>query len=174
MESWNVVSTTNPREFLLLNGSGTVFKMAGRVTVDLGKMLSRMEESKVPLKYTEFLEEVYFCHLRNVDGDYIDSKMRLCGTKDYEDMLPQIFVHELGHHVDDREDISGLESIIAEQKEGWRTLGDTYARKNVMEYVSVGFEVFYFGSKKRKTKMKSCNPQLYKAISSAHKKYASK
>jgi hypothetical protein len=76
--------------------------------------------------------------------------------------------------MDDRELISLRDNIIKEKKLKVKYVNDSYARKNVGEYVAVGFEIFYCGTKKEKRSLKKHNPKLYGVISRLHRKYKRK
>lgn len=174
METWNVVEMDEG--YVLLNSTATLIRLAKHVRMNVAELLDKMEELQIPLKYTSGLKEIYMTQLYRYGkhGDYLENHMRLsCGPNDKE-YLPKTFVHELAHHVDDREGIRLDEAVISEYKKHWRSLGDKYARKNVGEYVAIGFEIFYCGTKGEKSRLRKKNPRLYKAIRKTHLEYLSK
>ncbi len=83
-------------------------------------------------------------------------------------------MHELAHHVDEEEGISDRPGLLEEKKKKARYLPDSYAKKNLLEYVAVGFEVYYCGTREEKRKMKRCNRKLYSIIQYIHRKYKSR
>lgn len=125
----------------------------------------------VPFKYTDGLDLIYFTFLRGLHGDYVDDRIRICANDETKKVMAKVFVHELGHHVDEQEDISGDEAIIAEKRERAKYIDDSYAKKNVVEYVAVGFETFYCGTNEEKRRLRKKNPRLYAAIRRCHRKY---
>jgi hypothetical protein len=175
MESWNV-QQIGDREFLLLNKTQTLITLAKQVqTVHLASVLSRLEELKVPLSYSEGISEIRFTRLRGVDeGWYQDSQIMLHAyTRSSVDQLVRTLVHELGHHVDSHEGMSEQDWVLKEKKERADHLFNNYAKKNVCEYIASGFEVFYCGTKDERERMKKMNPFLFGIIRMVHKKYRS-
>lgn len=68
-----------------------------------------MEELEFPISYTDDLEEIYFTYLKNgLEGDYdsYNNKIRIGCNKHIIDRTYQIFVHEIGHHIDEIEGFS--------------------------------------------------------------------
>ena len=133
-----------------------------------------MEELRVPFAYTDELDEIYFTILHRNHGDYLPSRVRLSCSRQSLDCLESTFVHELGHHIDNVEDISERDSIIEEKRTSARYMSDTYARSGVGEYVAVGFEVYYVGTREQRRRMRGLNPRLYNVISYVHRKYRGK
>jgi hypothetical protein len=137
--------------------------------------MSKMEEARIPFSYTEGVEQIYFTLLRGrTHGDYSDGTIRLSCGHESRDTYASTLVHELAHHLDEEEDISGRDSIIIEKRSQARHLSDNYAQKNIGEYVAVGFEVYYFGSRDEKIRMRRKNPRLWNVIKYIHRKYRSK
>lgn len=176
MNSWNVIpAKESDIDFVLLNGDRTIIRFTQRAEwLDIPWLMSKMEELNVPFAYTVGLKEIYFTMLQGLDGDYKNGLIRLSIGMGSRYTLDRTFVHELAHHVDEAEDISGRESIITEKKTSAKELVDTYARKNVCEYVAVGFEVFYCGSKKERSRLRKKNPKLYNVIRYIHRKYSAR
>lgn len=136
----------------------------------MGRILSTLEEVGVPISFTDGLKEIYFTLLRGdedykqVYGDYKDGVIRLSVDPESREELVETFVHELGHHMDERYDISARKKIVEEKKKASRLMPDSYARKDVDEYVACGFEVYYFGSRRQRGDFRRNNPKLYNAI----------
>lgn len=173
METWNVIKHNDPEgDYILINKTNTFIRFSDRVSIDISALLSRMEERNVPISYTEDLAEIYFTHLKDKTyGDYADNKIRLSCCVSTTNELDRTLVHELGHHIDEREDISGRTSIIKEKRTCSKFIDDRYADKNIGEYVAVGFEIYYFGTKEVKAKFKKKNPKLFNVIRYLHRKY---
>lgn len=172
---WNI-GHCGKDEYTLLNGSDTLFTFNGRSRgkVDLAVLLTSLEEANVPLSYADGINEVQFTLLPLLHGDYFDGKIRLSCSNDSLKILSRTFVHELAHHIDDVEDISGIDELMVEKKRRAKYIDDKYAGKNVGEYIAVGFEVFYFGSSEEREKLMQMNPKLYRTIMRVHKKYTRK
>lgn len=170
MPTWNV-SHVKGREYELLNGSSTAVRCSKSVKLDISKLLGRMEELGVPAAYTVGLDEIYFTRLRGTHGDYLDCKIRLSTDQKTMELIDKVFIHELGHHVDDMEDVTSSDELQEEKKKKSQHMPDGYARKNVSEYFAVGFEVYYCGSVKEKKGMKKKNPVLFRTISRLHRRF---
>lgn len=173
VELWNVIKCNDKEaDFVLLNKSKTTISFSKRSNADLAMIMNEMEEASVPFSYTNGVKKIYFTLLRsNTHGDYSDGNIRLSCGRNSRDMYASTFVHELAHHLDEEEDISGRDSIITEKKRKARYLTDSYARKNVGEYIAVGFEVYYFGSRDERARMRKNNPKLWNVIRHIHRKY---
>lgn len=172
MESWNVDPTDDEREYVLRSPTQTVFSFSKRIRFDVSLLLCEMELHGVPLGYTRGLRRVRLTVLRDL-GTYLNNVINLNVTPYVgpPSSVCQTFVHELGHHVDELEAISDDPRVIREKRHGWKHLPDPYSRKNVVEYVGVGFETFYFGTDEQKRSMRKRNKVLYSRISQAHRKY---
>lgn len=136
--------------------------------------MDEMERIGVPPAFTENLEVIEITILKGLLGDYLNGRLRLSSTAEARKNLGKVFVHELGHHIDDEEEISEDEKIKQEKKKAAKFMSDAYAKKSVGEYVAVGFEVYYYGTKEEKAKMKKKNPVLYRKIASIHEQFKSK
>lgn len=134
--------------------------------------MSRMEELGVPAGYTRELEEIYFTRLHGDAGDYFDGRIRISVDSKTWDIADKVLVHELGHHVDDMEDVTSDESLAHEKKTRGCYMPDGYARKNVGEYLACGFEIYYCGSKQDKRNLKKKNPVLYATIRRLHRRFS--
>lgn len=177
MELWNVIPNEDDNvPFILANTDRTSVSFSKRVNFDINILMSSMEERDVPFAYTKTLRLIRFTvHMHS--GTYGDGEIMLkasggCGAW-FREMICQTFVHELGHHVDYLEAISD-DPLVIKEKRNATHFPEPYARKNVMEYVAVGFEVFYFGSKEEKSQLKRYNKNLYRRIKQAHEKYKNK
>lgn len=135
--------------------------------------MSRMEELEIPIAYTRNLEKIIFTKIpKGHHGDYQGDVIRLAADKKTTPILDKVFVHELAHHVDDHEDLSSDDLLIQEKKVAAKHMSDTYAKKNTSEYLAVGFEVYYLGTKEEKKKMRDKNPRLYRTIAVLHRKFS--
>lgn len=170
MPSWNV-SHVKGREFELLNGSATAVRCSKSAKPDIPKLLTRMEELGVPASYTVGLSEIYFTRLPGTHGDYLDCRIRLSTDSRTLELIDKVFVHELGHHIDDMEDVTSSDDLKHEKKTRSKHMSDGYARKNVSEYFAVGFEIYYCGTIEEKRKMKKKNPVLFRTISRLHRRF---
>lgn len=164
-ESWNVIASGHDgREFVLLNKSRTIIRLSERVNIDVGAFLSKVEEAGVPISFTDGVKEIYFTFLRENRGQYLDGLVELCATETDLRKICSSFVHELGHHIDELRGMSDRKKIIEEKRKSSHLMPDSYARKNVDEYVACGFEVYYFGTRKQRGDFRRSNPKLYNAI----------
>lgn len=177
MGSWNVV-WVKAREYELLNGSQTAVYLSRTSKFPVAQLMSRMEELGVPVAYSGNLKEVIFTRslpsrtgTRN-HGDYVNSRIRMASGRDTVDVMDRVFVHELAHHVDDQEDVTGDGLLEDERKRRWKHMPDRYARKNAGEYLAVGFEYFYCGTEEERAQMKRKNPRLYRTIASLHRRFS--
>lgn len=151
-----------------MNSGWTPIRLSQRVRVDLPALMSRMEELGVPLAYTREIEEIYFTLLPRRAGDFSRNKIRISCDRLERENVDRVLVHELGHHVDDLEAIAARDEIVRERRRRGGRMGDPYARKDVDEYVAVGFESYYGAARRR---FKKENPVLHRAIAAAHEKY---
>ncbi len=174
--SWETEPTGDPLvPYVLRNSSRTVFTLAPRVRqTDVASMLVQMEMMAVPFSYAVGVREVSLS-LINRDGWYLDGFIRLhAGARlgfgwGFTAALAQNLVHELGHHVDAAEALSDDPAVIKELRTHGKWMPDSYARKNVDEYVAVGFEVFYCGSPAQVKTMRERNRHLYRHIRRIHR-----
>ena len=174
MPSWNVVHRKG-REYELLNGSGTPIRLSPKAQPDISWLMARMEELGIPIAYTMNLEEIYFTFLKGRDhGDYRVGKIRISSNKETKEIMDSVFVHELAHFVDDMDDVTSNDLLIKEKKQRAKYMPDPYAKKNVGEYLAVGFEVYYLGTDEEKKRMRKSNPRLYRTIASLHHRFSRK
>jgi len=171
MESWIVSKCpTDEGDYILKNASRTLIRFSERCQPDIGQLMAEMEELNVPFAYADKVKEIYFTLMPD-HGDHKDGYIRISFTNQSREILGRILIHELAHNVDDEEGLSEREDIIEEKRKKARYLPDTYARKNVDEYIAIGFETYYCGTPEQKRKMKRCNPRLFGAIRYLHRKY---
>lgn len=172
MASWNV-AWVKAKEYMLMNGDSTPVRLSPSSKPDVSWLMSRMEELGIPIAYTKDLEEIYFTKLPGGDhGDYCAGRIRMSADKKTCPIMDKVFVHELAHHVDDQEDVTSDEKLIQEKKRAAKYMADTYAKKNVGEYLAVGFEVYYLGTEQEKKKMRKRNPRLYRTIGDLHRRFS--
>lgn len=166
--SWNLIPIDDS-EYELANGTNTIVRVSKRFKPDLTGMMSLLEESGFPIEYSRGVILIYFMMMKGDAGRYVQSAIGVSHGS-----LPQMtrtLIHEIGHHVDANEGISEDPKIISEKSKRARYLSDAYARKDVGEYVAVGFETYYFGGTAEKERMKRLNPQLYDRIAKIHNQY---
>lgn len=170
---WNTIYHSDG-ELTLINASDTLlsFNSKSKGKVDMAALLAKLEEANVPLSYTKGVHEIQFTLMPGLHGDYFDGKIRLSCMNQSLPIIAQTFVHELAHHVDEVEDISSSDDLMKEKKRKAKHIDDSYASKNIAEYIAVGFEVFYFGGEEERKKLRECNPKLYRTISRLHRKYS--
>ncbi len=157
----------------LMNRWSTILRFSRRANADDALLLfDRMDELGVPFSYADELEEIYFTILPGKHGQYSPCEIQLSVTRDSRLALDRTLIHELGHHLDNVEDISERPSVIREKREGAKTMLDPYANTSVSEYVAVGFEVYYVGTRVERARMRRHNPKLYRIIADIHRKYS--
>lgn len=168
--SWNVIYDSGESMYLL--DSETVFEFT-RTTrgIDIAVIMTDLENANVPIKYTRDLRTIRFTKLPSGDlGNYAEGVIQLSVFKSSTVPISKVLVHELAHHLDDLEDIVSTPELIREKKNRAKFL-NKLAEKNVDEYFAIGFEVYYFGDKFAKRKLRKMHPVLYKKIAAVHRKY---
>ena len=168
-ESWSFEHQRG-NEYCLRNPSRTLVRVNRRADVDLSWFFSVLEDIGLPIAFTRELEEINFTWIKKQGGDYLDGKIRVTPITD-QALMAKIFVHELGHHVDEQEALFERDSLIEEKKDRGHLMDDKYAQKNMFEYIACGFEVFYCGTPLERKRMKKNNPKLWNVISWIHRKY---
>ena len=170
MFTWNFVYGDEADQIYLL--SGVRITCSPKAKPDITWLMSRMEELNVPPAYLAELEEIRFTRLRNRDhGDYFAGRIRLSVSKESWPNVDRTLIHELAHHVDDLDEITLDDRLDAERKRNGHHMPDQYARRNVGEYLAVGFEVYYLGTKEEKSRMRKMNPLLFRTIRNIHRRY---
>lgn len=168
MRRWKCVQKKG-REYTLCEDLGIEVFLSPSSTVDVRAVVDQLNELNIPSSFAFALEEVYFTRLRNRDhGDYLKGRIRLSSNAVTQSIMGQVIVHELAHHVDELFCLSSDEKLVKEKKLRWKYLPDPYAKKDVSEYLAVGFETYYCGSLRQRVEMKQKNPVLYEIISSTH------
>lgn len=172
MRPWALIKTgLRDGEWRLFNGSATILNFNQRVSLEIvEELMRRMNDAKVPFEYTEGLKEIYFTFLPEHRGDYEDGHIRL-SCDDELHVLQTTLVHELGHHLDEIKHISNRPKIIDESKKCLLVAPEGGKSYNTEEYIAIGFELFYFGKRGSKEKLKQENPKLYNIIKHLHKTY---
>ncbi len=176
MRPWTLQTDSSDGEWRLLNSSATLLQFSQRVDVSVVEcLLGRMTAAGVPFAFSEGLQGIYFTYLQTNRGEYEEGHVRLsCDASG--DVLDTTFVHELGHHLDALESISKRPKVVQEH-ESTKTLNAPAggsSRKDIEEYVAIGFELFYFGKRGTRTLLRTENPKLYNVISNLHRKYLKK
>jgi hypothetical protein len=175
MESWNVaVCKHDPdADFYLMNRDRTPIKFTTKVPFNMGEFLSALENLDFPLKYTDGLEMIRFRRLKNYYGQYGGDVIDM-GAKPKRSMKMYIetFIHEVAHHIDSDDDVSGL--LTDERKKKGKYVGHFTAEEDDSEYFARGFERFYSLDPNDKKNLRKKCPKLYRAIQKLHKKYSNK
>ena len=163
---------TDEGDYLLTNRSRTLIRFSERVSPDIVQLMTEMEELNVPFGYADRVKEIYFTYLRQEDmGDHSDGKIRISFSGQSRQALARILVHELAHNLDDHDGISERDDVIAEKRKRARYLPDSYARKNVVEYVAVSFETYYCGTPADRRRLKRMNPVIFANIRRIHRRH---
>lgn len=169
MYGWNVEQIAEG-EYVLLNRTRTAVRVSEHSFIDLGEILSKIEEAGVPISFTDGLKEIYFTILRDEDpdillqGDYKHGVIRISTSVENRPDIHRTFIHELGHYVDEEHDISHRPKVITEKPKSAKFMPDSYARKSLGEYIACGFEVFYCGSRPQRGAFRRTSPKLYNVI----------
>lgn len=175
MASWKADRLT-AKEYSLNNGKKsdrTRLSLSPKSNPPINYLMKRMRDANVPIGYTIGLKEIYFTRLHGTHGDYTFSKIRLSTDIRSWEISHVVLVHELAHHLDEILEITKDDRLRKEKKENAQHMPDGYAKTNFGEYLACGFEIFYFGAKKEKDKMKQKNPRLYRTIETLHRKFSS-
>jgi hypothetical protein len=176
LRPWTLQTDSSDGEWRLSNGSATLLQFNQRVDVGVVEsLLGRMTDAGVPFAYSEGLREIYFTYLLNNRGEYEAGRVILsCDAAG--DVLDTTFAHELGHHLDVIEELSNRPKVMIEH-ETTKTLkapAGGSSKKDIEEYVAIGFEFYYFGKRGTKSRLKRENPKLYNIIDHLHRKYKDK
>jgi hypothetical protein len=155
-----------------MNRWSTTLRFSKRAKVDVITLFNRMGELGVPFSYCDELEEIYFTLLPHKHGQYAPHEIWLSTSLDSRGCIDRTLVHELGHHIDNVEELSERLPIIEEKRLQSKFMPDNYARQDVGEYIAVGFEVYYLGTREQRRKMRELNPRLYRTIGDVHRKYS--
>ena len=171
MSSWNIIDNCDGT-FTLLNDTQTLVRKHKQISTEkIIEIFTKMEELDVPISYSDGVEEIYFTYLKyGLSGDYsywIDSIRISCNNG----IDPcSTLIHELGHHMDFRNDLADKDVI----KEEWIRLSGSFERENVSikhdgdEYFAECFEKYYTNRKK----IKNDHPVLFKYMKKIHNKFS--
>lgn len=161
-------------QYYLTNRSRTLIKINPRLkNFSLENVMVGLQELGIPFKYTDGLDVICFTIMTGTDrGWYEDGVIYIDVSAVSRDLVIDTFVHELGHHVDEQEDVSA--GMTIERRLRYKHLRDPYSRKDNYEYVAVGFQKFYSGDHSDRQNMRKHNPRLYRALSDLHEQYKSK
>jgi hypothetical protein len=171
--SWRIFEKKNETGHLHLgNTSATIIQFERRIDQEevLKQLLNNLNNANVPFSYTENLREIYFTYLPTKGGDYEPGYIRISCAKDEMESIDTIFVHELGHHMDEVEGISKRKKLIEE----FENISNIYKLENIHEYIATGFELFYFKKNGTKINLKKHHPKLFNCIKYLHSKYTKK
>jgi hypothetical protein len=174
MEKWDIaVCDPDKNEgagWFLRNRSTTQVAVNKRVHFDPLVFFRRLEKIKFPLKYTEGLERIYFTVLTgDAGGYYMDNKIWVDISQNQIDFTVPIFVHEVGHHVEEQEAISTF--LHEERMKKSKHLRAKFSEKSDDEYLALGFEKYYSETPEARSALRKSNPMLYQAIRYLHKEY---
>jgi hypothetical protein len=177
MEHWNV-AVCDPRKnegasLFLLNRSHTLVSVHSRIHFDPICLFRRLEKINFPFKYTEGLERIHFSILTgDAGGYYMDNKIWAdVGRMQIEHVL-DTFVHEIGHHVDEQEEVAPF--LHAERLKKSKHLNETWSTHSDDEYLALGFSKFYSEDSTDRRHLREKNPVLYRAITALHSDYRQK
>jgi hypothetical protein len=177
MEHWNV-AVCDPRKndgasLYLMNRSETMVSVNRRVHFDPVKFFKKLEKIKFPVKYTVGLERIHFTILTgDAGGYYMDNKIWVDISRAQLDHTLQIFVHEVGHHVEEQEAISTF--LHEERMKRSKHLHASFSERSDDEYLAIGFERYYSEDPADRRALRKKNPLLYKTIQRLHRDYRRK
>lgn len=180
MEKWSVAEC-DPRhndgaQFVLLNRTRTLVKVHRRLHYDPQTLFARLRAVRFPFKYTEGLDFINFTIIpakSDCVGYYIDNKIWVDVSQSGIDRVFSTFTHEIGHHVDEREeDISQF--LKEERQKCAKHLHEKGCFRKDDEYLATGFEKFYHEDFEVRRILKRMNPLLYRTIQLLHKDYKRK
>lgn len=153
-------------------------KVNKRIKFNFKNFLHELKQNNLPLQYLNGLNEINFTILKSKNlnvfhGDYLNNRIRISFNSGYNIKPSRIFVHELGHYIDETHEISEVETII-EEWEKYKNKMSYSSKMGVDEYVADGFEIFYCGTRSEKRKLKSTYKKLNKLILMIHEMYKKK
>lgn len=180
MENWKVAICDPHRnegaQFFLLNNSKTLVKVNRRSRFDPQTLFKRLSDLRFPFKYTEGLDLIHFTFFQeryNAMGDYWDGKIRINISQSCIDSILETFMHEVGHHVDEKE--GQISSFLKEErKKRAKHLHEKFSANNEDEYLATGFEKFYAEDFADRRQLRKNNPLLYRTIQMLHRDYKRK
>lgn len=177
MKKWMICACDPKRnygaQFILLNKTCTRIKVNRRMKFDPGEFLSRLDNVGFPLSFTDGIEYVNFTVITdkfNAAGYYVDNNIMIDISSDDVDFALETFMHEVGHYVDENENISGV--LQDERLRCAKHLEERFSSRTNAEYLAIGFEKFYSEKTGHRKALRKHNPMLYKNIMSLHRKYS--
>lgn len=175
MEHWDIAACPPSKNegagLFLLNRSNTLISIRKGLKFDPLPFFKQLEKLKFPLKYTDGLERIHFTILKEsgVGGFYLDNRIWVDVSKSQLDFTLQIFAHEIGHHVDDQEEVASM--LHEERMKRAKHLRASWSKRSDEEYLALGFEKYYGGSPADRRRMRLRNPLLYRTIRFLHREY---
>jgi hypothetical protein len=171
VEGWNI-GHDGKDGWVLMNKTETVWQVNRRCGLNNAELLSRLEAIGFPLAYTEGLKRIRFTYLKpKVYGLYGDDEIDIDVRKGRDlRLVVETFVHEVAHHIDSEDDISG--ELTHERKMRGKHIRHRTALTSDAEYFARGFERFYSEDPKDKRELRHHNPKLYAAILKLHRRYS--
>lgn len=175
MEHWDVAACPPSRNdgarLFLLNRSNTLISVRKGLHYDPLELFKRLEKAKFPLKYTEGLERIHFTilHEEGIGGYYLDNKIWIDVSEDQIKHLVKTFTHEVGHHVDEQEEVASM--LHEERIKKAKHLHATFSKRSDDEYLAIGFENYYGGTPAERRRMRLHNPLLYRTVRFLHREY---
>jgi hypothetical protein len=144
-------------------------RMCANCKLDMNDVVAELIKHGVPARFIEGVREITFTSLpKRSAGDFLSGMMRFSYGREHWSYLPNVFVHEMAHNLDDVHGFSKNKKLVREFKSRAKFLSDGYAKKNIGEYIAVGFETFYFGTGEEVKTLVEKNPVLWKLCREAH------
>lgn len=183
MEHWNlaVCRTRRGEQYYLTNRARTLVKINRHLRhFDPLEVFVRLQELGVPETFTRGLNEIYFTVLRGKSvGWHFDDQIIVDVSSQWTlDEIVKTLIHELGHHVDEQDNISRIGHLTEERLTRGAKLEElkrfrTNALDDDEEYLASGFEQFYAGGREGRSHLRRSNPKLYHTISRIDRIYRS-
>lgn len=171
MSQWLFVRR-NKNEMSLMTGSQPInVTMSPKCRYDPASLFKIVDLMNVPPSYTWGLEEIRFTRLRSLHGTFDPELNAINLSTDLSslDLIHRFFVHELAHHVDERENLSkNLEKELSLTQD---LIAIHWIKESVEEYFAAGLEVFYCGWEHEKESLEKNHPELHSTILKVHKRH---
>lgn len=173
MKTWRVVQACS--DIFILNNEigkpGT--QIESKNEEDVFRLTEMMNILSVPIALIRGLRLIEFKRTLNNHGYYRieDRTIRISNDITTLSILPDIFVHEVAHHVDYMKGVTKIFNFTEERKEAGKYLYEKYSAKSNIEYLARGFELYYCGNVAEKYFLRMKNPLLFEAISSINEEY---
>ena len=177
MEHWNV-ATCDPEKnegasLFLMNRSRTLVSVHRRLRFDPITLFKKMERLRFPLRYTNGLERIHFTVLTgDAVGYYMDNKIWVDVSQAHLWRHVPVFIHEVGHHVEDKEGIA--EFLHEERMKKAKFLKEQFSSRTDDEYLALGFEKYYAEDAAHRRRLRQRNPLLYRTIQMLNREYRRK